>query len=615
MLSNKISDGGVFPTITYHTEQNKVYICFQREDHIFTAIIDPLTLAYSLDSGRWVVGAESGYPEIYFSSSKILYTAWRDGAPPYASHLLSLGMIRSLDTVHGARPIAFGADYIAFISGSSAQGYPVKAWKLDTNTAPSVVRNGAGTGLSRVDENNGLPVVTLIDEDLRAVPGISDPAWAGECVVGATDRDGQPTLIARLANGDECEIAKGQDSPNPRICTDGKGTWFITAWSGKGQGIRIWRVTKVDFKKPDTRYPRTIQELPEFTEPKYVGFYYGKDSKYGSFEVQENTAILGRGLFANEDNGKLTYPPDTNQRIKTYAENVDRIFISATKEDIQLVKPYWDRVAAIVHHEVGNAIQTLKATQDAKDLVTSMGLMPRPVMSTLGPTNAVDPSYTGTADYAGCEIYFDAPAALFVEMERQTEERVNQVLSAIRGKIVLIPQMYDRSMKSWQDNPAMLEPIIFACAKAMASHSRIVGILGFALGRPGGAHQYQNEQQWLEAIVKSVSVPATLPIKKEDTPMIDRVTFYARFREINDFYASQEGLQRPGGMVIGGNADTEAMAAWGYNLMNGATVESVKAEIRRSGEWEAKHPGEKPAHGVLSGPLSAAGRDIESPTE
>ena len=80
--------------------------------------------------------------------------------------------------------------------------------------------------------------------------------------------------------------------------------------------------------------------------------------------------------------------------------------------------------------------------------------------------------------------------------------------------------------------------------------------------------------------------------------LISRDEFYARFKQVNDYYAAQEGLQRPGGMVIDTatpvRADHEAMGAWGYDLMLGKSVNQCITEIRQSDEWKAKHPGETP---------------------
>ena len=86
------------------------------------------------------------------------------------------------------------------------------------------------------------------------------------------------------------------------------------------------------------------------------------------------------------------------------------------------------------------------------------------------------------------------------------------------------------------------------------------------------------------------------PIPPVPVPTLKpRDQFYAELREVNAFYASQDGLQRPGGMVKFDDhgrpvADVEALGAWGYDLMSGKTVDECKAAIRQSGEWKAKHP-------------------------
>jgi len=82
--------------------------------------------------------------------------------------------------------------------------------------------------------------------------------------------------------------------------------------------------------------------------------------------------------------------------------------------------------------------------------------------------------------------------------------------------------------------------------------------------------------------------------------IIEQGEFYRRFGEMNAFYASQAGLQRPGGMVIDRDGvptcDEEAMGQWGYQLMLGVSVESCKSQIRKipGGEWQQKHPGVPP---------------------
>lgn len=72
--------------------------------------------------------------------------------------------------------------------------------------------------------------------------------------------------------------------------------------------------------------------------------------------------------------------------------------------------------------------------------------------------------------------------------------------------------------------------------------------------------------------------------------------FYADFGRVNDFYAAQEGLQRPGGMVIDRDGvptcDVEAMGAWGWALSQGTPLSQVLLQIRSSDEWKQKHAGD-----------------------
>jgi hypothetical protein len=106
----------------------------------------------------------------------------------------------------------------------------------------------------------------------------------------------------------------------------------------------------------------------------------------------------------------------------------------------------------------------------------------------------------------------------------------------------------------------------------------------------------------------------TEPTPPKEPAVKSREQFFAEFRAVNDFYAAPEGLQRPGGMVIGGQCDTEAMAAWGYNLMVGGTVEGIKAAIRTSEEWRIKHAND-PVQPVpaFSGPIGVSAKDFVVP--
>ncbi len=68
---------------------------------------------------------------------------------------------------------------------------------------------------------------------------------------------------------------------------------------------------------------------------------------------------------------------------------------------------------------------------------------------------------------------------------------------------------------------------------------------------------------------------------------------------LNDFYRSQEGLQRPDGLWSNGRPDSVGIATWVIdvyvaNRLRGRTEQEarkmVEDAIRESGEWRSKHP-------------------------
>lgn len=74
-------------------------------------------------------------------------------------------------------------------------------------------------------------------------------------------------------------------------------------------------------------------------------------------------------------------------------------------------------------------------------------------------------------------------------------------------------------------------------------------------------------------------------------------------RELDRYYASPEGLQRPNGLSLNGKPDFEGIAAWYLDIyqrerMAGRSRADARtacvSAIRHTGEWKAKHPGETP---------------------
>lgn len=98
---------------------------------------------------------------------------------------------------------------------------------------------------------------------------------------------------------------------------------------------------------------------------------------------------------------------------------------------------------------------------------------------------------------------------------------------------------------------------------------------------------------------KAGSLAASAPPTQPSPTLKLREQFYWELGQVNGFYASPAGLNRPGGMVKFDEhgraiADVEALGAWGFDLMLGATVQECIKRIRQSEEWRGKHPNETP---------------------
>jgi len=72
---------------------------------------------------------------------------------------------------------------------------------------------------------------------------------------------------------------------------------------------------------------------------------------------------------------------------------------------------------------------------------------------------------------------------------------------------------------------------------------------------------------------------------------------------LDAYYGAPEGLRREHGLSLNGAPDFEGIAAWHLDVyqtrrLAGDTRDEARAEvvrqIRQSGEWQAKHPGETP---------------------
>ncbi|MEQ1879017.1 MAG: hypothetical protein ABL958_20425, partial [Bdellovibrionia bacterium] len=82
-----------------------------------------------------------------------------------------------------------------------------------------------------------------------------------------------------------------------------------------------------------------------------------------------------------------------------------------------------------------------------------------------------------------------------------------------------------------------------------------------------------------------------------------RQDFLQAMQQLDRFYMSPEGLQRPQGLSIGGRPDFEGIAAWIFDVYlnarnsgdeHAAAWVKVTALIQQTEEWRMKHPGVNP---------------------
>jgi hypothetical protein len=85
-----------------------------------------------------------------------------------------------------------------------------------------------------------------------------------------------------------------------------------------------------------------------------------------------------------------------------------------------------------------------------------------------------------------------------------------------------------------------------------------------------------------------VAPPAPVPQPPAAPPssVLPKPQAFEALKALDAFYRAEDGLQRPEG--VGG--DMEAIAQWFYQLViEGHTIDDVKAQIRASDEWKGKH--------------------------
>lgn len=173
------------------------------------------------------IGEGYGYGRIYASDGS-LWWAYHTGQIGVFERLGSDGDV-ALDPCQNSSPVCFGDGSFAW-QGAAAEGWPVSVRRLSDGVLRERVRQGQGTGLSRVV---GERVVT-IDEDRLALAGATIPAFAGDLAVGEGPDGG---VLWRLPDASGI-VWPGTFTGTPRCAADGDLRAITTG--GGPAGVRVF---------------------------------------------------------------------------------------------------------------------------------------------------------------------------------------------------------------------------------------------------------------------------------------------------------------------------------------------------------------------------------------
>jgi hypothetical protein len=498
-------------------------------------------------------GPQSSFPRVYVDSRGETWLAWREN-PTSTGRLLNVttSVSRSLGTLYGNDPACFGNDEVAF---QDTPTFDVVASRLSGLPHLRVLLGaGRGTGLSHIDAGGA---VLTRDAVRTSVPGMANPQSAGGCTVGENADDGPNRNIARLADGREAVLWAGLDSFTPSIAA-GHGRWAVVTW-GAPQGVRLAVLEDADFAVPHD---------PE------ADFAFVPD---GTLVTDAFDWLIGRQpsrqgdiICLHKNIGQAEWRRVDGDRLYFYA---DASRVPGDPGWFIEPQPVW----AVDTFRSGDA-WTMPAA-------TIYDLRPGVAPNRWRQRNTL----RGCVGGGGCVEFDPRFPLLDYGPEKLYERHYNLNDGRIRWECWYTP-LSAKGRLAWGDRS---EDVLLRRVD-------------------GRTDPNAQPQPFIQPPARVIAPPPPPP--PEPPRLKPREQFYAEFRQVNDFYAAEEGLQRPGGMVIGGACDTEAMAAWGYDLMGGATVEQIKSRIRQSEEWRTKHATDpQPPPQPFAGPIGVAGRDFVTP--
>lgn len=431
------------------------------------------------------------------------------------------------------------------------------------------IPEGAGrpTGLSHIAGS-----VETVDEARASVTGMTRPAWAGAVVVGEHPDSG---VRVRHEDGREHTFWTGHYTYTPRVAVDGP-LYALTTWNG-AYGPMLLTFTSADLVANPTVSPWPPGDgwtrRDDITEIDIVEYLLGAEWSRNGMHVTDTEGgvtyshpFQSRVLKAFAVQHTKFAPPDTRSATWTYTDQWVGLSFDGTNEVSQgyrIVVPGTDDTAAIYPRRMRVGKQHAR-TVDVEILYLSSGVRRSATFS--GWVEAV---------YDGPQIGDIPPTTHAVVMFEPASTETGGWREMNIGARMLGCWYWHRVRKSAGATPDM----------------RWVGTRN-APRVPDIPAQFTSARPVVPT--PQPPTPTPDPPKPPMPTLKNRDQFFAEFVQLNDFYSSEEGLQRPGGMVIDGGCDVVAVRQWAYDLMAGATVAQVKANIRTSDEWKAKHPEGEP---------------------
>jgi len=178
-----------------------------------------------------------GYSRIASLDEQVWF-GWHDGVRGY--YQAAGGQPVTLEPCQGSSPLCFGAGAIAW-QGAQTGGWPVSLRRLVGGPTASHVRNGVGTGLSRIIADTQ---VVTVDEDRFALIGATIPCFSGDLAVGEAPDGGIAWRLGSDTAAERGVLMPGQFTGTPRCAT--AGDLVAICASGAPGGIRVFWGTRAE---------------------------------------------------------------------------------------------------------------------------------------------------------------------------------------------------------------------------------------------------------------------------------------------------------------------------------------------------------------------------------